>query len=1268
VFLDRLEVHGFKSFAKRIQLRFSPGITAVVGPNGCGKSNIADAVRWALGEQNVRSLRGRTLQDVIFKGTREAKPAGMAEVTLHMDNQDQRLGTEFSQVAIRRRAFRSGESEFSINKAPCRLRDIRGLFMDTGLGSSEYAVIEREMIDEVLADRDEARRFLLDETAGITRYKQRRKETLRKIAAVEEDLTRVEDVLEIEERQIRSLAYQMGKARRYRRLSDRIQALDVGLARLQWQELAKAAAGESGRLSDDERERETLNTALHDLDARQETLRVDLLELNQTLAAAQKKLTETEMHLASNREESLVLQERRRALAERTEDLEARIQQSETAREEAETQLRTIEPQLESANAELASRRRVSADAEKEWIRADEALRATREHLGEHQQMHIDQVRRRSVADQQLRGSEGRLEDLGVQGEKISGQIETLGARSQGLREEIDKLEARRSALAQEQEQTGERMRVLETERLGGQDRADEIGEQIGRVGDEAARTESRLLLLEEQARTHEGFGTGVAELLENRAERPGVLGVAAELLAVAPEWSERLAPALREVTAWVVTDSEKSAWEAIAWLSSRGLGQVTFLPLEGLAGGAPRPKGGLPDDAITPRRPEAAPLVTFLCASFVPVDSHAEIAPPDEREAGRRWITPNGEVISSMGWLASRGGSAPDERLWSRPEEIEALREKLSGLQAEHAQLAAEVEKLRAKESETLARRAALEQEREERGGQIENLSRSLVQRQAEERLLTEELARLGQEGDQLAQRREEAARRLEGSRQDLDRAQEEEGTADADFREAQKGVEAAAAEKDRLGEQHSEKKMEVLWAEAQLKELRGQADGRRADLEEAERHHATASRELGETLAETESATERIVELGHEEGQLVEQREGRGEEVERWIQGRGRMEESLTEIEKELRERRRALSKIEEALRHDEVQLARFEAERQRLQERMKEQYDLDLASLPPLRRRAEPEGGEDADEGTPLAAEGPPDASVSRSPADDAERAAGAAYHGTAEKTEPAAGEADPSPAEADPSPAEEAEPDPLEGMRPEEVAEKLETLRRERDRLGPVNQLAIEEHEQKREHVRFVKSQRDDLLQSRDALLAAIDRINTEARRLFEETFTQVQENFVRTFGTLFPGGEAKLRLAGDDPLEAGIEMMARPRGKRLESIHLLSSGERALTATALLFALYLVKPSPFCVLDEVDAPLDDANIDRFLNLLRSFSDKTQFVVITHNKRTMEVADALYGVTMQEPGISRIVSVRLEGGQLLTEDGEEATISVAQATQS
>jgi len=1262
VLLERLEISGFKSFGKRTQVKFAPGITCVVGPNGCGKSNIADAIRWALGEQNVRQLRGKQLLDVIFKGTREVKPAGMAEVVLHLDNQEQRLATEFAQVDIQRRAFRSGESEFRINKAACRLKDIRSLFMDTGLGSADYAVIEREMIDEVLSDRDESRRFLLDEAAGITRYKQRRKETLRKIGAVEEDLTRVEDVLEIEERQVRSLAYQMGKARRYQRLSRRIQSLDMALARLQWQRLQEAASGETGRLREEEQQRESLRTALHGLEAQQEEVRLGMLRLDEALGLAQKKLTETDAELSRNREEALVRRERVKALAERMRDLERRMEESKQQQGMAAEELATLLPEAERMRGEIADRKRIADSAEHAWRAAETRLQQARGELQRHQQIHIEQVRTRSDADHQIKSLESRIEDLGFQSEKLTAQSQALNSRSAALGTELGTLGERRSGLRECSTRLQAELAEIRSEREERRIRAEQIGGQMSELTAQIARVESRRHLLEEQARNYEGFREAVAQLLAHREELPGVWGGAAELMAIAPAWVKRLAPALRELSDWVVTENEEAAWAAIEWLRAHGLGQITFLPLATLAGlmaARQEPADGLPEGAVTASDPALLPLVEYLRRSLVPVDDRSAVPPVAQREQGRRWITLEGELHSADGWVAATAGEAPAASVWGRPQEIEALREEWDDLTRRREALEKQLESIRASDQQLASREQGRRGELEEYEAETENLERTLLQRQAEERLIQEEIGRVQQDLQALEERRRDAGRELGESRSGFRVLEDAEGSADALYARSQEVVESVSAEKDKLGEELSERRMALVVAEAQLRDLQARSTAREKAIAEARGTHEQALTERQGARQESIECQERIEALAGQEGDLVERREARSQEVEQQREDRRQREDQLAQIGSQLRTKHRALSELEEALRHDEVRLARVEADRQRLQERLQDAYGVRIEDLPPLAppadRRADAGDGEEARP----AADGQDSILVevfapSEDEAADAS-AAGGARGSAADQAEAAAAAA----LDAERFPQGDPD-DPFEGLDEAGAADRLADLRRERERLGPVNQLAIEEYEEKKEHVRFVKAQREDLLQARDSLLAAIERINSEASRLFQETFDQVQTNFAKTFGTLFPGGEAKLTLEGEDPLEAAIEIMARPRGKRLENISLLSSGEKALTATSLLFALYLVKPSPFCVLDEVDAPLDDANIDRFLNLIRSFSDRTQFVVITHNKRTMEVADTLYGVTMQEPGISKIVSVQLEGGSLVTADGDGAKV--------
>ena len=1280
--LERLDISGFKSFGKRTQVKFASGITCVVGPNGCGKSNIADAIRWALGEQNVRQLRGKQLLDVIFKGTREVKPAGMAEVVLHMDNHEQRLATEYTQVDIQRRAFRSGESEFRINKAPCRLKDIRSLFMDTGLGSADYAVIEREMIDEVLSDRDEARRFLLDEAAGITRYKQRRKETLRKIAAVEEDLTRVEDVLEIEERQVRSLAYQMGKARRYQRLSSRIQGLDVALARLAWQRLEEAASGESGRLREEEQRRESLRAELHNLEAQQEQVRLDLLRVDEALTAATKKLTETEGELAENREEALIRRERVKALGERVGELERRLAESEEARRAASAELDALRPQTEMLREEIAEKRAIAEAAERAWRQAEAELKEARAELQRNQQIHIEQVRTRSDADHAIKSLEERLEDLTFQREKLAAQLQALEDRAGSLNSELTTLAEKSDGLGERGDSVREELAEIAREREARRGQVEELTDHLRKLTDEVARSESRLALLEEQARNHEGFREAVADLLRHREELPGVRGAAAELITIDSAWVKRLAPALREFSDWVVTDDDAATWQAIDWLRERGHGQITFVPLAVLAERvALEDPGLLPPEVVTASDEALEPLVTYLRTSLIPVESRDAVPEVRERTAGRRWITPEAELHAPEGWVAATSGEAPAESLWSRTQEIEALRSRLNELGAETEQLTKQQAAIEASDRQLASREQVRRTELEEYESERENLARTLLQRQAEQRLIGEEIARLQEETVVLADRSGLTEQQLGGARAGVRQLEDAEGSADALYARSQERVEALTAEKDRRGEEMSERRMALVVTESKLRDLQARIDARERAIEEARAAQEQAAADLERTADEIAESRTRIEALSEQEGELVDRRESRGGEVEERREERRQLEQELAQIDQQLRTKHRMLSEVEESLRHDEVHLARVEADRQRLRDRIHDAYEIHLEDVPPVTPPSERTVSDEETPGEPHLVEvGRPDGEADEEgwetdgeEDEEEDRLDDGLDDGLDDDEAGAEASGDATGAEGG-SPAEEAEraaaaalaaerkkrardpEDPFEGLSEEAAAERLTQLRRDRERLGPVNQLAIEEYESKKEHVRFVKTQREDLLQSRDSLLAAIERINEEASRLFKDTFDQVQAHFAQTFGTLFPGGEAKLRLEGEDPLEASIEIMARPRGKRLENISLLSSGERALTATSLLFGLYLVKPSPFCVLDEVDAPLDDANVDRFLNLIRSFSERTQFVIITHNKRTMEVADTLYGVTMQEPGISKIVSVKLEGGDLVAEDGD------------
>ncbi len=1188
MFLERVELFGFKSFADRTEIRFSPGITAVVGPNGCGKSNIFDAIRWALGEQNIRNLRGKSLQDVIFNGTREVKPMGMAEVTLHLDNHDQRIASEFSSVTIRRRAYRSGESEFFINKTPCRLKDIREMFLDTGLGSVAYSVIEREMVDEVLSDRDEARRYLLDEAAGITRYKQRRRETLRKLEAVERDLTRVEDILEVEEREVRSLAYQTGKARRYERLSREIARIEVGLARRRWEALTRAEGQDRAGLEEERRRAERLRSEIHGLEAKQSERRAELADLDAKLGEASSELASSEQELEGCRRQALLVEERRKAETRRIEELGETLERARAASEKAGKDLEPLLPELESLEADLEGRKRVAADARRELVVAERRLRAAREVLGRLQQLHLEHVKRRSAADH-------RSQDLRKQLDERRRMLDEATRRRAGLSAHLEEVGARAAALGQRRDgleaQLGEavnKVRAAEEELERLQEHLRSIEDRRGAVRSDLAALRARLEVLETQQERREGFKEASARLLQHGEEVGRVLGAVSDLVKIEPEWMKRLAAAIDEMADWIVVSDMEAAWRAASWLAERNLGGVTLLPLNDLQARGPESEW-LPAGALTPRSGKAPGLIEYLRSMIRPVGSRGEalsVGPVP----GAKYVTPEGDVVSAARWVRPAAAGAARDLVWSRLDEIASHREKVHSLESQLQDLDGEAQSLRSQIADLRSDLEAAGAQRAELESELSNLGKALGEAEAEERLTKEEIERVGLECQRLENEIKAAEGSLGEAAQAAEAAGREESEAERRFQEADADVQKAAAARDETARTVSSLEMEVVRAEARLEELRQRIREARRRIDEGREAASRAERQIEEARHTLEDLAEEAERLRSREVELAEAFAEKKSKVDALSAERTRLEDDLARIEEALREKRRELSGAEEALRQQEVVFARLEAEREALRERVLSQYHVDLASP----REEDDSQGIDV----PLP-----------------------------------------------------------EDWSDEEAERKVAELLEKRSRLGPVNPLAVEQYEAKREHVRFIRSQRDDLLKSKETLLQVIDRINREASRLFHETFSKVEENFRETFQTLFPGGEAHLRLEGDDPLEARIQIVARPRGKRLESIHLLSSGERALTAIALLFGLYLVKPSPFCVLDEVDAPLDDANIDRFLSLLRRFSEKTQFIVITHNKRTMEVADALYGVTMQEPGISRIVSVRLEGGGIVTEDSAE-----------
>ena len=1194
MFLHRLDLQGFKSFVDKTEVLFSGGITGIIGPNGCGKTNVSDAIRWVMGEQSARQLRGDTMEDVIFNGSPARKPLGMAEVHLTFKNDRGILPTEFSEVTVSRRVFRSGASEYFINKSPCRLKDIRDLFFDTGMGSHAYSVIERQMVDNILSDTTGHRRFLFEEAAGITKYKARKKEALSKLDATEGDLTRLHDIVFELERELRSLARQVGKARRYQRLREEIQALDLRLTAGRVAELKSRQTEASDQWQEEAVRREGVTAELDSLEAALNDRKLALLELERELSTAQAGLRDREEARTQAEHQVVLLRERAAGLTRRGDEAAEEAAQVERRRAEALEREREADARLGEIRQARITAEQDSASAEAALAELEAELRQRRTAAHERRQVSLDLFSAESEHRGACEAIRARLQSLAERGEAVGERLAELEKRRgeqqrvrQAASERLDGLmrqldESRRACDDIEERLTG----LLEGQR--------DAEEALSRLRQEEAASDSRLQTLLELKHNYEGVSEGAKALLADEPRVPGLLGMVADVLEVPARFLNALEASLGEASAFVLAEDREAIESGLARLRALETGRATLVDLSAIAPSAS--PAVTPEPGVLGRASELVrceerfrPLVDRLLGSVIVVEDRATAATLAGRsEGGLRFVSLEGEVWERgrvrAGSTRSLGG------LLHREMEIRELSGKLAELRLAVEGQKSEVEGFGVRRVAEESGRLEAQAERETRRQAVESQAREIAGAEREIQWALQEAETQG---------RERAA--LEAERQTLERAQV---GADAELAEFQSQLESArlsAADSDGL-----------------LRDLEARRDERAARAQAARETLLSVSGEVGEwetRWARAEQTGRELASSGEARREEESQTRARVAEIEAEVDGlaaglSGLVDSEATQRERVVELQRRFLALKEEVQgdetrardkRHEQTELGEFlhqieltkleaRAELERTFERLRTEYKMDPEKWTP--------------EGLPQDF----DAAVAQ---------------------------------------------------------RQLEEGRQRLSGLGAVNLLALEEYQKRKERYQFLVQQREDLLSAKAQLLEAIEKINATASQLFVETFAKVQEYFREVFRTLFEGGDAELRAIGEDPLECEIEIAAKPRGKHLQSISLMSGGERALTAIALLFAIYLVKPSPFCLLDEVDAPLDDANVERFLKMVRRFSDKTQFVVITHNKQTMEAANCLYGVTMQELGISKLVSVRFDAAQKAPEKqeaGELATVSV------
>ncbi len=1174
MFLSRVEIFGFKSFPQKLSLEIGAGITAIVGPNGCGKTNVVDAIRWCLGEQSTKTLRSEKMEDVIFVGTKDEPPLSLAEVSLVFSNEDGQLPVEYSEVSVTRRLFRSGESEYLLNNRTCRLKDIVDLFLNTGLGADTYSMIEPKMIEMILSEDHDLRRSLFEEAAGVAKYRQQKKAAQRRMEAATEDLLRLQDIVAEVEKRLRSLRRQASKARVYDRFTQELRELDLSVSALERERLRAEEArltAEIGALRE-RRDRAAAAAGLQEQelgDARR------ALEQNESrIGAVQEQITGLTEGMQQQENRLAVIRERREGLERAMTGREAEVKQLLAAIGGLEGRSRELQAGLQEASGDALSRAEELKSAESQAAAAESALTLAKLALSEARQELLRAMKQEAEGKEALALLENRQGALLRGLARAQDEERTLRAEAAGSAVQIETLNRQHDAESRALQALVDERARLRDKNHELQNKLSLASERIAGLAADLSRMEKEHELLTGLQQRYEGYQAGVQHLAAHRDRIPGPSRTVAELIQCQPAHQAAIEAALGERLQWLVVDNREAVAAAASLLRGARAGKATVIPRDAAAPGSAEPLpevAGIlgPADQFVSCDQDYREVVRLLLDGAVIVEQPGALNRVAGELPGRRLVSLDGSVLEPSG--AVTAGELPQGQigLLERGERIGRLAHEAGTLRDEHRRQAAEIAHLKQSLADAARRTEEVEREHDRCQPQFRATEKSLAGARASLERNQSLLAALESE---LAALRSELAEVEAGvapareSYQDLT-----ESNRDEDQALAQREQELASQEeaRGRLAGEVGRLRLALSQAQARADGLRQESSALDARKNEnLERIQALRSLD--------EDCYRSIADLQRESESLSRELEGRTRERQAVLAQRDELQRqsqaslaALKTAEGAMHQTRLESEAVQQSLADAQIGLGAVRNERENIVQRIRADYELELDGLPV--------------------------------------------------------------PADAD-----------LGG-----AAARIEDLRLRIKKLGPINFAAMQELSQEEERFGFLSKQRDDLVAARQDLELTIRKIDETARAMFLETLEGIKRGFVQIFQRLFIGGDAQIRLTGsDDPLEAEIEILATPEGKSMKSITLLSGGEKTLTATALLFGIYLVKPAPFCVLDEIDAPLDDANVQRFCAMLRDFSTGTQFLVITHNKRTMEVADRLYGVTMEKAGISKVVSVKFD----------------------
>ena len=1179
MYLKRLELQGFKSFADKTVLDFKPGITTVIGPNGSGKSNISDSIRWVLGEQSMKSLRGSKTEDVIFAGTQNRKSLGFAEASIIIDNSDGKLPIEFTEVTVTRRIYRSGESGYFINKTPCRLKDILELFMDTGIGKDGYSIIGQGKIDEILSNKSEERRHVFEEAAGIVKYRTRKAESEKKLEQSKLNLLRINDILVEIEQNLDPLKIQSEKARKFLDLREELKSIEVGLFihnidsyKEKIEEVLKdediyntQIVREDKRLSNMQEQKESLRQAIDNITNQIEKMQTLSFESEKKKEKLTSEININKERINNNNSNFERFREEIEESNKRIEELEEEKNQKQGKKDNLYESKEKFVKELEEKEKELATLNDKLSEKEKEIESKKQKVDANTDERYE-----ITNVISTLVAN--MESSEKRENNIK---NEIASYISELDA-SRIHKDEIGKgfyeIDSKRNKIKKELEDIDEKRKEAET-------KLKDFDTRINNTESEKRIKESRLKFLEETEREKEGYNRSVKAILQecdkNVSLKKGMHGVLANLISVPKEYETAIEMSLGQAMQNIVTDNEADAKKLVEYLRVNKLGRASFLPITSVYGKKleklSKENGvvGIASDLVKYDKKYEQIVLSLLGRTVIVDNMDTAINVAKKNKYAFRIVTIEGDVVNPSGMIT--GGSVVQKtvNILGRSREIESLKKDIKKLEEKIKNLKDEKEKYSDEIESTLEEVSALEKELQEIEIVYATEKQKVVSEEEAIKKIETRLEKLREEDKSIKEQKEISKNKQNELNEKIKELEEENSKLTDEINEFALLNKDDQKYIDDLNFDITNLKISVSSFDESEDSINEMIDRINLDIENTKTVINNKTEQRKKITEENKNLEESIKNLEEEIEKLKEDSSNSGSKIEELKKDRVAKNEKLNETEEQVLEQMKKIEDLKNQVVKCDIKKSKLETERDQIINKMWEEYEL-----------------------TPLQA---------------------------AEFKKP---------------------------TNVQEVQRKVNNLRNDIKELGSINIDSIEEYKKLKERYDFMSEQRLDLENTMAKLRKVIVDLTEVMRKQFDEKFKIINKNFAEVFSELFGGGKAELKLTDEnDILESGIEIEVQPPGKKLQNMSLLSGGERAFTAIALLFAILKINPAPFCVLDEIEAALDDVNVYRFAEYLKKFAKDTQFLVITHRKGTMEVADTVYGITMEENGISKLLSMKL-----------------------